>query len=63
MGTEMNKNVQRWTAALLAIFFLTGCSTAVAVADAVGSAAVYTAKTVVNAVDAITPDIVNHDDD
>jgi hypothetical protein len=42
---------------------LPGCSTAVAVADAVGSAAVYSVKTVVNTVDAVTPDIVNDDDD
>ncbi|HEY7803568.1 MAG TPA: hypothetical protein VIC30_03935 [Orrella sp.] len=45
------------------VVFLSGCSTAVAVADAVGSAAVYTVKTVVNTVDAVTPDIVNGDDD
>jgi hypothetical protein len=38
---------------------LTGCATAVAVADAAGSAAVYTVKTTVNVLDAITPDIVN----
>ena len=35
------------------------CSTALAVADGVGTAAVYTAKTVINTVDAVTPDIVN----
>jgi uncharacterized protein YcfL len=40
-------------------FLLTSCSTAIAVADAAGSAVVYGAKTVVNTVDAITPDIVN----
>jgi len=40
-------------------FLLASCSTAIAVADAAGSAVVYGAKTVVNTVDAITPDIVN----
>jgi len=40
-------------------FLLMSCSTAIAVADAAGSVVVYGAKTVVNTVDAITPDIVN----
>jgi hypothetical protein len=35
-----------------------GC-TVLAVADAVGSAVIYAGKTVINTVDAITPDIVN----
>lgn len=55
--------VGRWSCVALAVFFLSGCSTAVAVADAVGSTIVYAGKTVVNTVDAITPDIVNDDDD
>ena len=38
---------------------LTGCATAVAVLDTAGSAVIYTGKTIVNTVDAITPDIVN----
>ena len=38
---------------------LASCSTAIAVADVAGSAVVYGAKTGVNTVDAITPDIVN----
>lgn len=38
---------------------LASCSTAIALADTAGSAVVYGAKTVVNTVDAITPDIVN----
>ena len=33
--------------------------TAFAVADAAGSAVIYAGKTVINAVDAITPDVVN----
>lgn len=44
---------------LLIALVLGGCSTVVAVADVTGSAIVYTGKTVVNTVDAITPDIVN----
>jgi hypothetical protein len=40
-------------------FLLASCSTAIAVADTAGSAVVYGVKTVVNTVDAITPDIVN----
>lgn len=40
-------------------FALQGCSTAVAVADTAASIVVYTGKTIVNAVDAFTPDIVN----
>lgn len=37
---------------------LQGC-TVLAIADAAGSAVVYGAKTAVNVLDAITPDIVN----
>lgn len=47
---------------LLAIYFvlsLQGCATAVAVADVTGATVVYAGKTVVNTIDAITPDIVN----
>ena len=39
----------------------TGCSTTVAVLDVTASTAIYAGKTVVNTVDAITPDIVNKD--
>jgi len=46
---------------LISFLFLTGCATTIAVADAVGSTAVYAGKTVVNTIDAITPDIVNKD--
>jgi len=49
----------RTSCVLLMCLFLSACSTAIAVADAAGSAVVYGAKTVVNTVDAITPDIVN----
>ena len=48
---------------LLTVIFLyiqlSGCSTMFAVADVVGTSAVYGAKTVINTVDAITPDLVN----
>ena len=46
-------------ACLLGCLFIAGCSTAVAVADTAASAVIYAGKTVVNTVDAITPDIVN----
>lgn len=49
----------RFVLLTLMAMFLVGCSTAVAVADGIGTAAVYGVKTVVNTVDAITPDIVN----
>jgi hypothetical protein len=44
--------------ALMTCFSLQGCAV-VAVADAVASAVVYTGKTVINVVDAVTPDIIN----
>jgi hypothetical protein len=43
---------------VLSLLGLQGC-TVLAVADAAGSAAVYAVKTVVNTVDAVTPDVVN----
>ena len=43
---------------LICAMSLQGC-TVVAVADAAGSAVIQAGKTVVNAVDAITPDVVN----
>ena len=57
------RSIGLWVSTISMTLVLSGCSTAVAVADAVGSAAVYTVKTVVNTVDAVTPDIVNGDDD
>ena len=44
--------------ALVTCLSMQGCAV-VAVADAVVSAAVYTGKTIINVVDAVTPDIVN----
>lgn len=46
-------------ALLLVSTILSGCATAVAVVDVTASTAIYAGKTVVNTVDAITPDIVN----
>jgi len=43
---------------LMMCLLLQGCAV-VAVADAVASTVIYTGKTVINVVDAITPDIVN----
>jgi len=40
---------------------LQGCATAVAIVDVTGAAVIYTGKTIVNTVDALTPDIVNKD--
>jgi hypothetical protein len=47
---------------LTLLTLLTGCGTLLAVADGVGTVAVYGVKTVINTVDAITLDIVNKDD-
>jgi hypothetical protein len=43
----------------LLAFVLSGCSTAIAIVDVTASTVIYAGKTVVNTVDAITPDIVN----
>ena len=44
---------------ILISIFLNACSTTLAVMDVTGSAIVYAGKTIVNTVDALTPDIVN----
>jgi hypothetical protein len=44
------------------LLLLNACSTTVAVLDVTASTAIYAGKTVVNTIDAITPDIVNGDD-
>lgn len=50
-------------AALFLCTLLSACGTLLALADGVGTVAVYAGvKTVINTVDAITPDIVNKDD-
>jgi len=43
----------------LLAFVLSGCSTAIAIVDVTASTVIYAGKTVVNTVDAITPNIVN----
>jgi hypothetical protein len=53
------RTILHLVALLLTLFALQGCATAVAVLDTAGSAVIYTGKTIVNTVDAITPDIVN----
>jgi hypothetical protein len=45
-------------AALIVCLSLQGCAV-IAVADAVASTVIYTGKTVINVIDAVTPDIVN----
>jgi hypothetical protein len=46
---------------MLLAFTLQGCATAVAVVDVTASTLIYGARTVVNVLDAVTPDIVNRD--
>ena len=43
---------------ILGVLSLQGC-TVLAVADVAGSTVIYAGKTVVNTIDAVTPDIVN----
>ena len=62
-GVSAISRLSQGAVAAMVMLLVSGCSTAVAVADAVGSTVVYAGKTVVNTVDAITPDIVNDDDD
>jgi hypothetical protein len=45
-------------AAIIVCLSLQGCAV-VAVADAVASTVIYTGKTLINVVDAVTPDIIN----
>jgi len=47
---------------VILMFLLNACSTTVAVLDVTASTAIYAGKTVVNTIDAVTPDIVNGDD-
>ena len=49
----------RYLLIFISLLALSACSTILAVADTVGSVVVYGAKTAVNTIDAITPDIVN----
>ncbi len=56
----MKKTLVTLSCGLATSFALQGC-TVLAIADAAGSAVVYGAKTAVNVLDAITPDIINKD--
>lgn len=58
-GLYFSGKSMRFIALSLLVLNFSGCSTALAIADGVGTVAVYGVKTVVNTVDAITPDIVN----
>lgn len=55
-------NTRILIAAILTLPLLQGC-TVLAIADVAASTVVYGAKTVVNVVDAVTPDIINKDKD
>jgi hypothetical protein len=48
----------KFALAIVACVSLQGCAV-VAVADAVASTVIYTGKTVINVIDAVTPDIIN----
>lgn len=49
-----------WIVAALTLPLLQGC-TVLAIADVAASTVIYGVKTVVNVVDAVTPDIINKD--
>ena len=51
-----------WIATFLSLPLLQGC-TVLAIADVAASTVIYGVKTVVNVVDAVTPDIINKDED
>jgi PBP1b-binding outer membrane lipoprotein LpoB len=51
--------MKKFLTIILTATFLQGCATAVAVVDVTASTAIYAGKTVVNTIDAVTPDIVN----
>jgi hypothetical protein len=58
----MNGGMNRVVGIVILMFLLNACSTTVAVLDVTASTAIYAGKTVVNTIDAVTPDIVNGDD-
>jgi hypothetical protein len=57
----MIHGIKKSIAIVTVLMALSACSTTVAVLDVAGSTVVYAGKTVVNTLDAITPDIVNRD--
>jgi hypothetical protein len=54
----MERQSVKFAFAIVACLSLPGCAV-VAVADAVASTVIYTGKTVINVIDAVTPDIIN----
>jgi hypothetical protein len=52
-----------WIVATLLFTPLLQACTVLAIADAAASTVIYGAKTVVNVIDAVTPDIINKDKD
>jgi hypothetical protein len=58
-GTNYPRGKVRMKLLLIVVVCLQGCATAFAVADVAGATVVYAGKTVVNTIDAVTPDIVN----
>ena len=54
----MGKSIKQLSIVTM-ILCLQGCATAFAVVDVAGATVVYAGKTVVNTIDAITPDIVD----
>jgi uncharacterized lipoprotein YajG len=57
----MIHRIKKSIGVLAILLVLTACSTTVAVLDVAGTTVVYAGKTVVNTLDAITPNIVNRD--
>jgi hypothetical protein len=54
---KINNAILQGSVAAVILFTLTGCATTIAVADIVGSTVIYTGKTIVKTIDAVTPDI------
>jgi ABC-type oligopeptide transport system substrate-binding subunit len=57
----MIRGIKKSIAIVAVLMALPACSTTVAVLDVAGTTVVYAGKTVVNTLDAITPNIVNRD--
>lgn len=60
MNKEKMMKTRTWIVAVSALPLLQGC-TVLAIADVAASTVIYGVKTVVNVVDAVTPDIINKD--
>jgi uncharacterized protein YceK len=57
----MIRGIKKSIVIIAVLMTLSACSTTVAVLDVAGTSVVYAGKTVINTLDAITPDIVNKD--